>query len=253
MATHQEQSAALTIRVDGELVQSIRSSDLTTRRSLFSLLPTEHQREGTWHSIIASGASRNLKIAHSQYPDASIELYLDEGTLAIGLFLPIPADAKPHVRRKLEQPHLSLRNISEVDLRSKAPNAPTPVASATLQLLHDKKPIAELTAETFSVLTPGMSFVERRNPERRPKEQYLLTDVLELNASRKTLKSVTLHSETRSIEIDAAALAAKDQRHLLKRNRRGIWLYRSYKEKSPGVQEELRGIVRLETSSVTTP
>ena len=248
-----QEQPALTIRVDGELVQSIRSSDLTTRRSLFSLLPAEHQREGTWHSITANGASRNLKIAHSKYPDASIGLYLAEGTVAIGLFLPIPADAQPHVRRKLEQPHLSLQNIQDVDLRSKAPTAPTPVASATLQRLHNKAPVAELTAETLSELAPGMSFVERRNPERRPKEQYLLTDVLELNAALKTLKSVTLHSETRSIVIEAAALAAKDQRHLLKRNRRGIWLYRSYKEKSPGVQEELRGIVRLETSSVTTP
>jgi hypothetical protein len=96
-----------------------------------------------------------------------------------------------------------------------------------LQLLHDNAPVAELTAETFAKLPLGLRFVERRNPDRRPSDQYQLSDVVGAHISLETIKALTLHAQKQSIKVDVAALVAKDQRLLLKRNRRGIWVYRS--------------------------
>ncbi len=244
---------SLVIRVDGEVVRSIRASDLSTRRTLFSLLPSEHQGRESWHSINAKGNSRTLKIAQSMYPGATISLDAKDNDFSIGLYLPIPSDAKPHVRQQLEKPHLQLQSVEEVDLRSQAPKAKAPVAFQPLELLLDDSQVAELTAESFAKLPIGLKFTERRNPERHPTEQYQLSDVISAHVPLEKIKSLTLHTARRSIRIDVDALVAEDQRHLLKRNRRGIWVYRSYKEKSPGVQEELRGIVRVETRSTIKP
>jgi hypothetical protein len=57
----EQQSASLTILIDGKVVKSIQASEFTTPRTLVSLLPSERQDTARWHSIEAKGDARTLQ------------------------------------------------------------------------------------------------------------------------------------------------------------------------------------------------
>jgi hypothetical protein len=175
----------------------------------------------SWVEVRADTADERF-IELSPRPDDEIQLYVDHGLVAIGVFPPVTADMPPEVKRRAAQPLSSLVGITSVHVATHLPALPPLVIS-----VGDH----EVTlGDALRGLAPS---------GKRRAQGWSLDDVLTLAGA----------SDVHAVRVVGAQEITLDRveidKAVLKPNQRGEYVIRVWDEGAKAPTREVRGVTKI--------
>lgn len=242
-ASTNRRGPAVVVRVNGE-AREVPHASLTTRADLSSVLSGDAKDVSKWKVLRASGAG-GARLAvdkpAERLRNREVALYRDQaGTMSVGVFRTVSADAPPAVKQAAEKPSLFVRGVEEIEVWTVEPPkkaAPPPKPGVPLTLAGTNKRVDVNRAFLMKLRQVPKTQVRealvggRRNNVKEKKHihpGWSLKRVVRALGRPRDIVKVTLEAKNgRTIELTGEELTDKqrENHHLLLLNERDALNY----------------------------
>jgi hypothetical protein len=241
------EAADVVVHLDGEPVATLSAFDLLERRRLSALLPDSAREMSSWTALWARGPSLSrfrVETPGERLGDRDVYLYLGpDGHPAIGVFRRLHDGMSPAVRAELSAPGLFLHKVVDVQVWTGEEPRGVPaeqVGSLRVEVVGAPEP-AMLSAADIAAL-PAPSAAGREGSDARH-----LFHIVALVAPAAQIEQVEVRGPGTPILLSRAVLRDPGVYALLRRNKRGLWVFdlHGYTAEGEPVTGRMRGVSSL--------
>ena len=246
------------VTLDGRAVAALGRDELKTRIVVGDLLRGDAGAQARARSLTARAPGGRTLVVDSldeKYKDMDLVLYWDESYGAtLGLFRRIEESMPANVKAALAAPHMRLVAVTNLELRSVAPSAPS-AAGVTLSVVVDRKPARSITADDVDDLSVVVATDAGSRERERRNGGHPLSEVVSLFVAVERVRRVIATGPTRAddLVIDGDDLRKGTSTPLLRLTPRGQWDLRLRAELDSGVEARLRDVRSLEIETGPAP